>query len=111
MIEDRKTREEAAVIRALEHRPEIAIPEGFAARVARSAPPRATVRSAARPVFGRAAGYLAVATITLVLVLLTQAQPEALEAGRGFVFAVELLLVAQLLAVGLWLGTQRDDLG
>ncbi len=62
-----------------------------------------------RAVFGRAAGYLAVVAMTVVLAILSRMHPEAFEAGRGFVFAVEVLLVAQLLAVGLWLGMRSDE--
>jgi len=108
MTEDLKTEEqiavEAAVIRTLERRPEIAVPEGFAARVARSMPAKAPKRGSIRPGFGRAAAYLAVAVIIFVLALMTWEHPGALETGRGILFLVEVLLLGQLLAVGLWLG-------
>jgi len=99
-----------AAAETLERRPEIAVPEGFAARVAHAVPVKAPSRGAARPAFGRTAGYLAVAVMTVVLVVLTRTHPEALEAGRGFLFLVEVLLLAQLLAVGLWLGMQNGGL-
>jgi hypothetical protein len=108
MTEDLRTEEqtavEAAVVRALERRPEITIPEGFAARVARSMPAKVPRRGAIRPGFGRAAAYLAIAAIIPVLALMTWEHPKALEAGRGILFVVEVLLLGQLLAVGLWLG-------
>jgi hypothetical protein len=110
-IKDATTSEvEAAVVRALERRPEIVVPERFAARVARSLTAKSPARAAARPVFGPTAGYLAAAAIMVVLIILARTHPEALEAGRGFLFAVELLLVAQLLAVGLWLGIRDRGL-
>jgi len=99
---------EAAAVRALERRPEIAVPEGFAARLAQSVPAKTPSRAGLRPVFGRMAGYLALAAMTMVLMVLARTHPEALEAGRGVVFAVEVLLLAQLLAVGLWLGLWGD---
>ncbi len=99
---------EKTVIQALERKPEIAVPEDFAARVARSMPAELPARAEARPMFGQAAGYLAVAVLAIALLVLTWKYPEALEAGRGFLFAVELLLVAQLLAVGFWLGIKNN---
>jgi hypothetical protein len=112
--EDLKSREqmdvEAMVTRALERRPEIAVPEDFAARVARSLPAKEPKGAEARPVFGRAAGYLATAAMMVVLVALALMHPEALSAGRGFLFAVEMLVVAQLLAVVFWLGMKSDGL-
>lgn len=102
---------EAKVVAALQRRPEIAVPAEFAARVARAMPAKVHSRGASRPMFGRLAGYLAVAAMMAVLLALAWRHPAALEAGRGFVFAVELLLVAQLLAVGLWLGIKSDNQG
>ncbi len=99
-----------AAAETLERRPEIAVPEGFAARVAHAVPAKKLSRAATRPVFGRTAGYLAVVVMTAVLVVLTRMHPEALEAGRGFLFLLEVLLLAQLLAVGLWLGMQNGEI-
>ena len=99
---------EARVDRALERRPEITIPADFAARVARSLPAKEPLHAQIRPVFGQTAGYVALAAMMVVLLVLARIHPEAFEAGRGFVFAVELVLVAQLLAVGFWLGTRSS---
>ena len=106
----RRMEVEAAGIRALERKPDISVPEGFAARVGRSLPAKAPSRASMRPMFGRTAGYLAAAAMTVVLMVLARLYPEALEAGRGFVFALDVLLLAQLLVVGLWLGLRSGEL-
>ena len=110
MSDDSKRTEqvEAMVVRALERKPEIAVPQDFAARMARAVPAEAPARSAVRPMFGRAAGYVAVVAMMVVLMILAKMHPEALEAGRGFVFAIEVVLLTQLLAVGYWLGMKSN---
>ena len=112
MMEDLKNARqiefEARVDRALERSPEVTLPADFAARVARSLPAKEPLPVQIRPVFGQTAGYLALAAMMVMLLVLARMHPEALEAGKGFVFVVELLLVAQLLAVGVWLGTRSS---
>jgi hypothetical protein len=111
MSDDSKRTEqvETMVVRALERKPEIEVPTDFAARVAQSLPAKPASQLPIRPIFGRVAGYLAAVAVMVGLLVLAKTHPEALEAGRGFVFGMEILLLAQLLAVGLWLG-MRDRL-
>ena len=101
----------AAIVRALERKPEFQIPDNFAARVAGSVPASIPAGESAvarcYPHFGVAAGYLVAAMAVVVLLVLTRLHPEALEAGRGFLFAMEVVLLVQLLAIGFWLGTRR----
>lgn len=100
---------EAEVVRALEQRTAVVVPEDFANRMAQAMPARTLSEREIMPSFGRAAGYAATVLIMLALVLLARIRPEGLVAGTGFTFAVELFLVAQLLVVGFWLGKRRDS--
>jgi hypothetical protein len=100
-----------ALTEALEQRPEIAVPAGFAARLmGRLADerPGGSYRTRRRVSVGRTVGYVSAAATTVALAAVAIANPGALEAGKTIAFGLEMLLVAELLGVGLWLGTRRD---
>ena len=100
---------EGAVVRALERRPEVPVPEDFAAKMVCLLPPKERPRTALRPIYGHIAGYIGAVLTMIVLAVLTRSHPEAIQPGQGFLFGVEMLLVAQLLAVGYWLGMKGDE--
>ena len=99
---------EAALTRALERRPEVAVPQDFSARMVASLPPvpPATSRSAVR--FGKITAYALAFVVVFTLLVLTRLYPATLETGRGLLFAMEIVLLVQLLAIGYWLGTRSD---
>ena len=101
-------RAEAALTRALERRPEVAIPRGFSARIVASLPPIPPVRSRSAVRFGQITAYAVALAVVFALLVLTRLYPEALETGHGLLFAIEIVLLAQLLAIGYWLGTRSD---
>ena len=89
---------EAAIVAALDDKPATAVPADFAARVAAQLP----VLPAAPPAthFARNMGCGAVVLLLAVLFLLA---PHAAPQFTNAVFDVELLLLAQLVAVTAWL--------
>jgi len=64
---ERDRKFDAMLTAALERRPEIAVPEGFAARVAAGLPARAAARPARETHYGRAAMYGCMLLLTVVM--------------------------------------------
>jgi hypothetical protein len=96
---------EAAITRALDRKPEVAVPVDFAARV-RSALP-AQVKVKARRSVGREAAMVAAAGLVLALcVLAPHARRPSFE---SVAFDLEMVLVVELMGVAMWLGTRRSD--
>jgi hypothetical protein len=93
---------EAAMTRALEQPPTVAIPQGFAARVARSLPAAPVAR---RPVYaGRTvASIAAVVLLVAVFVVAPHSQPSF----ANVAFDLEILLIAQVGGIAYWLAGKR----
>jgi len=93
-----ETREnfEAAITRALEKKPEVAVPAEFAGRVMRSLPPRR--RRPKMPV-GRAAVLAGMLALVLTMFALA---PEVKPQITNFAFDLELLLLVQMAGIGWW---------
>jgi hypothetical protein len=100
--------QESLLIAALERRPEIAVPADFQLRLRASLASEPARRLTKRVSFARATAYVAAVCMAVVLVVLTMLYPEAIKVPESMTFIVELLIVAQLMAVGLWLGTRSE---
>jgi hypothetical protein len=93
---------DAAMIRALEQPPAVAIPADFAARVARSLPPVAAAR---RPIYaGRTVASIAVGVLLVALFVVA---PHSQPSFANVAFDVEILLIAQVGAIAYWLSGKR----
>ncbi len=102
---------ENALTSALEKRPEAHVPADFAARVMNRLPdeqPGKVLSDRKGLGVARTVGYLSAAATTAALAAIALWNPAAVETGKTVAFAVEMLLLAELLGVGLWLGTRRD---
>jgi len=95
---------EAGITRALDRKPEVVVPADFAARVRAALPAQPKVRTE-RSVGRIAAG---VATVGLVLALCVLA-PHARPGVQNMAFALEMVLVVELVGVAAWLGMRRSD--
>jgi hypothetical protein len=95
---------EAAMARALDRKPEVAVPVDFAARVRASLPAQPKVK--ARRSVGREVGIVAVAGLVLALCVLAPHTRPSLE---SVAFDLEMVLVVELMGVAAWLGTRRSD--
>jgi hypothetical protein len=95
---------EAAVTRALEQPPEVAVPVDFAARVKAALPAQPKAR--ARRFAGRSLGQTAatVAAVGLVVALCVLA-PHVRPSFDSVAFDMEMVLLVELAAVVAWLGT------
>jgi hypothetical protein len=100
--------EESTLIAALERKPAIAIPADFhlqlRASIAAEPPRRATPQTS----FARTTAHIAAVCLAIVLAILTVRYPNAIQAPESMMFILELILVAQLMAVGWWLGVRRE---
>ena len=97
------TAQDAMLTRALERRPQVAVPEGFAAKVLATLPARPRVqqrRSAARSA--------AVAGAAVLLAALWWVAPHVRPGFESAGFDVEMLLVVELAAVAAWLGARGE---
>jgi len=94
---------EAAITRALELRPEPVIPQDFAARVMQSLPAQAPIRT--RSHIGRTIGLIGGAILTAGLFALA---PHTTASFSSLTFDLELLLLAELGALGYWLTARRE---
>jgi len=94
---------EAGITRALDRKPEVVVPADFAARVRAALPAQPKVRTE-RSVGRIAAG---VATVGLVLALCVLA-PHARPGVQNMAFALEMVLVVELVGVAAWLGMRRS---
>jgi hypothetical protein len=97
---------EARVVRALERPPEPTIPADFATRVAAQVPLRKPV-SLTPTHYGRRVTAACLALLFVVLLLLTPYTAN----HTTWSLAVDWLLTAQFLAMVMWLGTWRRDIG
>lgn len=99
-----------ALTSALERKPEITVPNDFYLRLQASLPVETSPRrSRARISFARATAYTAAVCMAIALGILTLLHPEAIKAPESMTFILELMILIQLLAVGFWLGTRRED--
>jgi hypothetical protein len=99
---------EAAITRALELRPEPVIPADFAARVMHSLPAQTPARTRShigRLRLGRTAGLIGGAILTTGLFALA---PHTTASFSSLTFDLELLLLAELGALGYWLTVRRE---
>ena len=95
---------DAAITRALERRPEVVVPEGFAARVRAALPSQPKVRE--RRSVGRIAAGAAAVGLLLALCWLA---PHARPSFESVAFDLEMVLVVELVGVAAWLGMRRSD--
>ncbi|WP_146072222.1 hypothetical protein [Bryocella elongata] len=95
--------EDALLNRTLERKPQIAVPEGFAARVAAALPPQSP-RRAPRS-FGSLISLGAAMVVTLVMFALAPAAHPVL---TNFAFDMELLMLVQLCAIGWYYALRRE---
>jgi hypothetical protein len=99
---DAQDKMEAAITRTLEKRREPVVPVEFAARVARSLPPRRKQRR--RIPVGRAAAMAGMLAMALTMfALASQVTPEF----SNFAFDLELLLLVQMGGLGWWFGMRQ----
>ena len=89
---------EAGLTRALERRPEPAIPVDFAARVRTVLPPQPRPRHTAQ--IGRAVSIAAAGVLAVAMFLLA---PHAAPSFGSMAFDFELLAIVQLAGIGYWL--------
>jgi hypothetical protein len=95
---------EAAITRALDRKPEVAVPVDFAARVRSALPAQAKVKT--RRSVGREAAMVAAVGLVLALCVLA---PHARPSFESVAFDLEMVLVVELIGVAAWLGTRRSD--
>ncbi|MGB0122044.1 MAG: hypothetical protein WA419_10295 [Silvibacterium sp.] len=102
---------DATVTQALDMKPEVDIPAGFAARVAAQLPAQ---RSAARRSDGFARGgarhwglLTAILLVAVGLLAAAFADPGGLNSRMGMVFMI--LAVSEIAGIALWLGPRRDS--
>jgi len=86
----------ATITRALEKKPEVAVPAEFAGRVMRSLPPRR--RRPKMPV-GRAGVIAGIVAMGLTMFALA---PHVTPQLTNFAFDLELLLLVQMAGIGWW---------
>jgi hypothetical protein len=95
--------EHTSLNQLLERRPRVAVPEGFAARVASSLPPQ-RLRRVRVPV-GRAIAAAAALLLTVAMFALAPASHPSL---NSFAFDIEMLLLVQLCGIGWYLSLRRE---
>jgi len=95
---------EAAITRALDRKPEVAVPADFAARVRAALPAQPKVRTQ-RSVGQITAGVAAVGLVLALCVLAPHARPSF----GSMAFDLEMVLVVELMGVAAWLGMRRSD--
>jgi len=93
---------EAKLTQALEQQPVVVVPETFAARVRAALPaqPVRRQRMSARRVTG-------VVGASVLVVALCWLAPHAAPSFSSLAFDMELLLLAELAGVAMWLGSRR----
>ena len=90
---------ETTVVRALEQKPAVRVPEGFAARVAAMAvaQPVAAVKARRRVSVGR---MMALAAMVVLAVVLFAVAPLAGTRVASWPFVVEMVVLVQMAAIG-----------
>jgi hypothetical protein len=96
-MNDSRNAIEIHVARALETRPEVSVPDGFAARVARAVPAR-KVAAVTPARYGLIAMRIAAAVLVVALVLTAMHFTDRSATG----VSVEWILCGQLVALALW---------
>jgi hypothetical protein len=92
-----RSRFDAALSAALEHKPAVSIPANFAARIAARVPARpAAVRSTH---YGRTIAYVSMLLLALALTWLPVAHPAALRNISSWSSLTELTLILEMLAL------------
>jgi len=99
---------DAALIAALERKPDVHPPADFFARLNASLPAEPAASRAGRISFARAAAYLAAACLAIALIALVSLNPGATTSPAGMPFVLEMIILTQLMAIGFWLGTRSD---
>jgi hypothetical protein len=94
-----------AMLEALEARPVVTIPADFATRMARMAQAQPVKRPRPRTHYGQAAAWVSLLVLAVVVVVLSPAMTSG-PLSLTPIAAIEYLLIAQLLALALWLGTR-----
>lgn len=95
--------EDALLTRTLERKPQIAVPEGFAARVAAALPAQKPTRAPRR--VGSLIAMVAAMIVTLTMfVLASSARPNL----TNFAFDMELLMLVQLAGIGWYYSLRRE---
>lgn len=84
---------------ALEAKPEVAIPDGFATRIAAMAPARPEKRQALRTT--RHWGMISAITVVTVMMMICFAGPRPVNSGVGLVFM--LVVATEIAGLALWL--------
>ncbi|MGA7158963.1 MAG: hypothetical protein WBY53_19110 [Acidobacteriaceae bacterium] len=95
---------EAAITRALERQPEVAVPADFAARVRAALPAQPKVQ-ARRSVSQTTATVAVVAMVLALCMLAPHVRPSVSSLG----FDLEMLMVVELAGVAAWLGMRRES--
>ncbi len=95
---------EDAVTRALDRKPEVVVPEDFAAKVRAALPAQPKVR--VQRSVGRGVAVVAAAGLVLALCWLA---PHARPSIDSMAFDLEMVLVVELMGVAAWLGMRRSD--
>ena len=95
---------EAAITRALDRKPEVAVPADFAAKVRAALPAQPKVR--ARRSVGRITAGVGAGGLVLALCWLA---PHARPGIQNMAFGLEMVLVVELMGVAAWLGMRRSD--
>lgn len=92
----------AAIVQALERRPQVSVPRDFAGRVRMQLPAQPKVRSArlAGWSISRAAGAVAVPGLLIAMCLLA---PHARPSFESIAFDMELLVLIELAGIAAWL--------
>jgi hypothetical protein len=101
--------QESMLTAVLERKPAIAIPADFHLRLRASIAAEPASRANTHVSFARATAYFAAFCLAFVLVALTVIYPNAIKAPESMTFVLELMLLAQLMAVGFWLGMRRES--
>ena len=95
-----------AMLEALECKPAVTIPADFATRMARMAQAQPVKRPRHRTHYGQAAAWVSLLVLAVVVVVLSPATMTSEPLNLTPIAAIEYLLIAQLLALALWLGTR-----
>lgn len=95
-----------ALLEALESKPHPTIPTDFAARMGRLALSQPAPRPVTPSHYGLTAAWLSLAVLTVVVVALAPSTMSSGTLSLTPMATLEYVLLAQLLALALWLGTR-----
>lgn len=101
---------DGAVMKALEAKPEVRVPEGFAAKVMVALPEKTASTAKNTRRYGTSWGLVTAAALVAVgLVAAAVADPGLLTTRMGMIF--EGLAAAEIAGIALWLGLMRQRAG